>query len=264
MSSVLEELRETVAVVWRRNLFGSEPYPSRHWTTRDSYYQAVDGLLADAPGSALSWQEIVDAAGGSRTTFFDLANPRTRRALREAYADAVGPARDLVDQLNRDTKTELLVDETKVWSFFPHRSGWMHQLDNMNDLNRTMIAESLVRVLLDWAGRQPHLAAAHDYAPPICAIEDLLIVRRGELLTVDAVALLRDGIRQRITPPGCSIEGVLHTLRSLYRPKLRTVPPQQELATAIDRVIRYVTDPAERQEAVALLSEAIRVLESKR
>ncbi|WP_306213497.1 hypothetical protein [Actinoplanes sp. RD1] len=254
-------MRETVAVVWRRNLYGAEPYASRHWTTRDSYYQAVDGLLAATPGKALSWQEIVDGAGGSRTTFFDLANTRTRRALRDAYADTTGPARDLVDQLNRENKTELLVDETKVWSFFPHRSGWMHQLDNMDDLSRSMIAESLVRVLLDWAGRQPHLAAAHDFAPPICAIEDLLIVRRDELLTLDAVALLREGIRLRITPPGCSIEGVLHELRARYRPKLRSVPPQQELATAIDRVIRHVADPFERQEAVALLREAIRVLE---
>jgi len=264
LSSVLEELRDTVAVRWRRELAGTEPLVRRHWTTKTNYYEAVDSLLAADRGAQLSWQVIVDEVQprGSRTTFFDVAGRHAKRPLRDDYAQASGPVADLAGYLQRDTAPELLVDETKVWSYWPHRVGWLHQLVDTEQLSRPAVAECLVRVLLDWADRQPHLAVAHEFSPPICAVEDLVVIQQGRLRAARCFDLLRDAIRQRVTPPGCSTDGVLHTLRDQFAPPQPATPANRDLAAAIDRVTRDHHSRAEQSDAVAMMREAIAVLEA--
>jgi hypothetical protein len=265
LSSVLKELRNTVAVRWRRDVVGESSSPRRHWNTRENYYRTVDGLLAAFPGQMPDWKAITDEPGRNTSTLSDLFT--NGRALRDAYSTAGGPARDLAGELRSDSKPDLLIDETKVWSYWPHRTGWMHQLSNSDYLQHSAITESLVRVLLDWAERQPYLAAAHDHTPPICAIEDFLIVRRGEIGTMDAVTLLRTGIRRKITPPGCSTDGILLDLGARFRPAANGPTPQRQLAEAIERVIQFADGDDEtvalvRQEALDLMREGIRVLDA--
>jgi hypothetical protein len=265
LPSVLHELRETVAVRWRRDLAGPEPSVRKHWGTKTNYYRAVDTLLAGGRTDPLSWVEIVAEVQphGSRTTFFDVAGPHAKRPLLREYEQAErGPVRDLAGCLRRESVPGMLVDETKVWSYWPHRVGWMHELFRADDVTRPAVAECLLRVLFDWAVREPGLAAAVDGAPPICAVEDLVVIREGRLSAAEAYALLRDTIRLALTP-GCGIDGVLHTLRRTYRPP--AVPPagNRGLARAIDQLTRNSRAPYEqRRHAVALMRDAITLLES--
>jgi hypothetical protein len=117
-------------------------------------------------------------------------------------------------------------------------------------------------VLLDWAVREPGLAAALDHAAPACAIEDLLVIREGGLGAEAAEHLLRRAIRLRLTP-GSSTDGVLHQLRPDLRPA--AVPPanNRRLAQVIDSLTRNSRAPYEqRRQAVAMMREAIDALES--
>ena len=265
MSFILEELRDTVAVRWRRELAGPEPSARTHWNTKVGYYRAVDSLLAAGSGDPLSWVDVVAEVRpqGSRTTFFAVAGPHAKKPLLRAYQTApAGPVRDIAEFLDHAKVPEMLVDETKVWSYWPHRVGWMHELHEADELSRPAVTECLIRVLLDWAVRERALASALDHAPPVCAVEDLVVIREGRLSAADAERLLRQAIRLRLIR-GCSTDGVLHLLRPEFRPSPTPAAGNRGLAQAIDLLTRDGQAPSEqRRHAVAMMRDAIRVLES--
>jgi hypothetical protein len=262
---VLHELRDTVAVRWRRELAGPEPSVRKHWNTKVSYYRAVDSLLAGGRGDPLSWMDVVAEVQphGSRTTFFGVAGPHAKRPLPRAYKSApAAPVRDIAVLLDRSSVPQMLVDETKVWSYWPHRVGWMHELFRADELTRPAVAECLVRVLLDWAVREQGLAAALEHAPPACAIEDLVVIREGQVTAAEAEQVLREAIRLRLTS-GCSTEGILHRQRRHFRPAPPPSAGNRSLAQAIDQLTRNSRAPYEqRRQAVAMMREAIGLLES--
>jgi hypothetical protein len=262
---VLHELRETVAVRWRRELAGPEPSVRKHWNTKVSYYRAVDSLLAGGRGDPLSWVDVVAEVRphGSRTTFFGVAGPHAKKPLLRAYRAApAGPVRDVAAGLDRPTVPEMLVAETKVWSYWPHRVGWMHELFRADELTRPAVAECLIRVLLDWAVREQGLAAALDHAPPACAVEDLVVIREGQLGADEAGSVLREALRLRLTT-GVSTDGVLHRLRPGFRPAPAPAAGNRRLAQAIDQLTRNARAPYEqRRQAVAMMRDAINLLES--
>lgn len=258
MPSVLHELRETAAVRWRRDLAGPETSVRKHWSTKTNYYRAVDALLAEGHAGPLSWTDIVATVQphGSRTTFFDVAGPHAKRPLHREYDGT-----PLGACLARETVPEMLIDETKVWSYWPHRVGWMHELFRAEDLTRPAVAETLIRVLLDWATREPGLAAMIDHAPPACAVEDLMVIREGRLSATAAYATLQDAIRLRLAPGG-STDGVLHRLRRTYRPEPDPAPANRRLAQAIDQLTRNShASHEQRRHAVALMRDAITILD---
>ncbi|MFI5889757.1 hypothetical protein ACIA5D_06510 [Actinoplanes sp. NPDC051513] len=236
----------------------------KHWNTKVSYYRAVDSLLADGHGDPLSWTDVVAEVRprGSRTGFYEVAGPHAKKPLPHAYRLAEpGPVRDVACLLDRATAPQRLIDETKVWSYWPHRVGWMHELYRAGEVTRAAVAECLVRVLLDWAVREPRLASALEQSAPVCAIEDLLVIREGRLGAEAADQVLRRAIRLRLTP-GSSTDGVLHQLRPELRPA--PVPPagNRRLAQAIDLLTRNSRAPYEqRRQAVAMMRDAIDVLE---
>lgn len=265
MPFVLHELRETVAGRWRRELAGPEPSTKKHWNTKVSYYRAVDSLLAGGHGDALAWNEVVDemAVGGSRAGFYEVAGPHAKKPLARAYrAGPAGPVRDIADLLDRATVPQRLIDETKVWSYWPHRVGWMHELYRADEVARPAVAECLIRVLLDWAVRERGLAAALDHSAPACAIEDLVVIREGQIGAVEADRVLREAIRLRLADGG-STDGVLHLLRPKFRPAPMPAVGNRRLAQAIDQLTRNARTPSEqRRQAVAMMRDAIDLLES--
>ncbi|MFG1607771.1 hypothetical protein [Actinoplanes sp. NPDC049265] len=265
MTFVLHELRDTVAVRWRRELAGPEPSVRKHWNTKVSYYRAVDTLIAEPGSRGLSWVDIVSAVRphGSRTTFFGVAGPHAKRPLIRAYRSAPeGPVRAIARLLDRATVPEMLIDETKVWSYWPHRVGWMHELFRAAEVPRPAVAECLIRVLLDWAVREEALASALDHAPPACAVEDLLVIREQRMTTAEAERMLREAIRLRLTG-GCSTDGVVHLICREIRPASAPATGNRRLAQAIDQLTRNSRAPYEqRRQAVEMMRDAIRVLES--
>ncbi|MFF5289930.1 hypothetical protein [Paractinoplanes globisporus] len=281
MSFVLHELRETVAVRWRVELAGREPavraYRSAkdrepagrepavhtHWSTKVSYYRAIEELLAGgADPEELGWTDIVAAVRprGSRSTFFAVAGPHAKKPLVGAYRLGPGPVREIAGLLSRSAAPEMLVDETKVWSYWPHRDGWMDELFRGDGV---AAAECLIRVLLDWAVREPALAAALDHAPPACAIEDLVVIRAGRTPAAEAARLLREAIRLRLAG-GCSTDGVVHLLCREFSPAPSQASGNRPLARAIDQLTRNSRTPSDqRRQAIAMMRDAIAVLESE-
>ena len=260
MSFVLHELRETVALRWRRELAGPQPLVRTHWATKVSYYRAVETLLASgADAEELSWTDIVAEVRprGSRTTFFGVAGPHAKKSLLGACLAA--HRKDIADCLDRSGAPEMLVDETKVWSYWPHREGWTDELFRAGA--EPTAVECLIRVLLDWAVRERELAAALDHAPPACAIEDLVVLRAGQISAAEAARMLQTGIRLRLAD-GYGTDGVLHLLRREFRPP-DAVPGNRPLARAIDQLMRSSRTPSEQgRHAVAMMRDAITVLES--
>ncbi|MGK5682182.1 hypothetical protein [Actinoplanes sp. URMC 104] len=256
-SYVVHELGRTVAVRWRRDLA-----PTQHWTTKVNYYRAVEELLAGgADAGRLSWSDVVAAVQpqGSRTTFFAVAGPHAKKPLAGAYR--AGSRRELARCADRAGAPEMLVDETKVWSYWPHRDGWMDELFRAGEA--TAAVECLLRVLLDWAVREPALAAALDHAPPVCAVEDLVVLRGGYTPADAAARLLREAIRLRLVD-GHGTEGVLHQLRHELRPDPDPTPGNRPLARALDQLMRNSRTPSDqRRQAVAMLRDALTVLESE-
>src|SRR5205085_4384204 len=94
-----------------------------------------------------------------------------------------------------------LIDETKVYEYWPYHTAWLQYAEIESDLSTALLTESLVSVVAGWARGNPGLAAAMDHAPPICAVEDLLAVNRGRLSAVRAHAILVNTVRQAVESP---------------------------------------------------------------
>jgi hypothetical protein len=258
LSLVQHDLHRTVAARWRAELAGRT-----HGSTKAGYYRAVAALLAaGADAAELGWTDVVAAVEphGSRTTFFGVAGPHAKKPLVGAYrAEPPGPVRDVAACVSRATAPEMLVDETKVWSYWPHRDGWTDELLRGAG---TAAAECLIRVLLDWASREPELAAALDHSPPASAIEDLVVLRSGRMAAGEAARVLREAIRLRLAG-GCSADGVVHLLRRELRPASAPGDGIRPLARAIDQLTRNSRAPSEeRRHAVAMMRDAIALLEA--
>jgi hypothetical protein len=175
---------------------GERTDDKRHWRTRTSYYRALAALIA-AGETAPPWYRIVHAVQpkGSRSTFYEMAGSRARNPLLGALVDA-GSTEAIQVALcyQRSGAVDRLIDETKVWDYWPHREGVLARHFGPG-VDAASTARALVASVARWAGRRPSLAAALDHAPPLCAVEDLLLVHDGKLSAVRAVAMLREAMR---------------------------------------------------------------------
>ncbi|MFG1607793.1 hypothetical protein [Actinoplanes sp. NPDC049265] len=177
----------TIAAWYTR--LAENPSPrNTHWQTKVIYYRAVAELLDATPGSPLSWRAIVDAARprGSRSTFYEVAGQRARHGMVSALIDE-GTLRsyEIALRYRRPDPIEQLIDETKVWSFWPDRQGYAERPTEAR----------LVGALAGWAGTHPRLAAANAYRPPACAVEDLTLLNRGRLAATRAESILTELLR---------------------------------------------------------------------
>ncbi|MEN3614198.1 hypothetical protein AAH979_32185 [Plantactinospora sp. ZYX-F-223] len=272
-------LADTVSGRWRRRLAGTDSTERAHWRTRTVYYRAVAELLAVPRTTAPTWREIVAAVRpkGSRSTFYEVTGRKARHTLvEEVLRVETSPAHQLALCYLRDTAVDQLVDETKVWSYWPYREGW---LDQLQPGTGRAAAESLVAVLVEWARHNPGLAGALGYAPPLCAVEDLVSIQRGRISPNRAFAVLSSALRAAAGPLAEVGGGVLAVVRDglgtvsgraaspdrllvglaeqIYglREELRTLRPEQsapvrELATALVRdAVELLVEEADDRSA---------------
>jgi hypothetical protein len=202
-------LDDTVSVRWRRGLAGTREPEKSHWLTKTAYYDAVDRILAAGDPAPLTWRAIVDSVHprGNSSTFYGVTGPRARHPLLRAFATS-----DCVESLyialhfQRINPVDQLIDETKVWAFWPYRDRWLAECRRRDGVNRELAISAATAALVSWARRRPALAAALDFAPPICAVEDLMLLSHGQLSARATVARLTEVIREARNPPPVTVQ----------------------------------------------------------
>jgi hypothetical protein len=112
-----------------------------------------------------------------------------KHALHGAYiADASTVSLGIALHYRRATAVEQLLDEAKVWTYWPYREIWLGR-------SPFPTPDSVLIAVSAWADDHPGLAATLDFAPPACAVEDLVVVHDGKLPATRAYDRLREGVR---------------------------------------------------------------------
>jgi hypothetical protein len=185
------DLNSTIATQWRLRLTARKPKAQMHWRTKTAYYDAVIRLLNRGAGADLTWSSVVAAVSphGSRSTFYEVTGPASKHSLLAAYASTTR-VETLQGALcfKRPSAVAQLIDETKVYSFWHLRSRYLLSP------GRTVedATEALLATLRHWAQLNPRPAAALDFSPPVCAVEDLVAIHHGLLPALRAFNRLRD------------------------------------------------------------------------
>ena len=190
-------LDNTVTARWRQRLAGARPEQKRHWRTKTAYYAAVDRLLASGVAQP-AWSDITDAVEpkGSRSTFYEVTGAHAKHPL---IADLI--AQEAVDSLQlaiyyrRTHAVDQLIDETKVWTYWPFREYLSMRCQTGRALDPPASVELLAATVAEWARWHSDLARALEYAPPVCAVEDLLVLRPGKFSAVHAATTLTQVIQ---------------------------------------------------------------------
>lgn len=196
----IHDLRETIADRWRAELTGSRTKPRSHWATKVAYYRAAGEALAATSGAPPSWRDVVAAVRprGSASTFYDVAGEHAKHRLIDVYrrardADSLQIALDY----HRTEAIGHLIDEAKVWSYWEYREAYLR---THRDADR-LPTEGYVEALAAWASVNRPLAAALDFAPPVCAVEDLVALRRGDVAALRARRRLTEVVREAVGRP---------------------------------------------------------------
>jgi hypothetical protein len=197
MSTTIEDFRYTVIGKWHRRLADNKSPRRNHWQTKVVYYQAAAELLAARPGHPLTWKSVVGAARprGCRSTFYEVAGAHARhRMVDDLIADGGPDAMQIALRYLRTDPVEQLIDETKVWSFWPYRqqliARWLS-----GGTTREGLEATLIDVLTAWARNNPALSSAVGHTPPACAVEDLTVLHEGQLAGMRSAGRLTDVLR---------------------------------------------------------------------
>lgn len=196
-TAVIEDLRHTVIGNWHSRLADNKSPRRNHWQTKVIYYQATAELITAQPGNPLTWKSVVAAARprGCRSTFYEVAGAHARyRMVDDLIADGRPDSMQIALRYLRTDPVEQLIDETKVWSFWPYRQRLIRRQLTAETTCEEMEA-ALAEALATWARRQPALAAAVGHTPPMCAVEDLTVLHGGQLAGLRAVGRLTDVLR---------------------------------------------------------------------
>ncbi|GAA2588788.1 hypothetical protein GCM10010435_79070 [Winogradskya consettensis] len=225
-SMIMQGLRHTVTGDWHTRLSGNTSPRRNHWQTKVTYFRAADELLAALPATPLSWKSIVAAARpyGCRSTFYEVAGSHARhRMVDDLIADGRPDSVQLAWCYLRTDPVEQLLDETKVWSYWPYRQQLLARLQSPSpsqspsrslsqsqsqsrslsmspslslslspSLTPEQMAAALTESVLAWARQNEALAASVNHSPPACAVEDLTVIHQGRLAAVRAGAQLCD------------------------------------------------------------------------
>ncbi len=198
MSSMITmDLQHTVIGDWHARLSANRSPRRNHWHTKIVYFQAVTELLAARPGTPLTWKSVVAAARphGCRSTFYEVAGAHARhRMVDDLIAAGTPDAIQLALRYLRTDPVEQLIDETKVWSYWPYRTRLLDRLAS-TDLTPTEQEHELVESLHTWSRRHEALAAAVNHSPPACAVEDLTVLHQGRLAAMRAAGKLSEVLR---------------------------------------------------------------------
>jgi hypothetical protein len=197
-SPTIEDLRHTVIGKWHRRLADNKSQRRNHWQTKTVYYQAASELLNADPGRPLTWKSVVATARprGCRSTFYEVAGAHARhRMIDDLIADGRPDSVQIALRYLRVDPVEQLIDEAKVWSFWPYRQRLLS--DGLADgMTNDRMAETLTRDVIAWASRNGTLAAALGHTPPACAVEDLTVLHQGRLAATRAANRLTEALQQ--------------------------------------------------------------------
>jgi hypothetical protein len=200
-------LDDTVTARWWRRLVGSGAQVKRHWRTKTAYYDALYELLRTAGPAPLTWQAIVAAArpNGNRSTFYEVTGPSAKHALMsDLRATSTLDAMQICLCYQRRAVVDQLIDETKVWAYWPHREALLARYRIAPDLGPAAAADLLVSFVTTWARNTPQLAGTLSSAPPVCAVEDLVAINAGRLSPTNSYRRLSAAIRDAVAVhPAC-------------------------------------------------------------
>jgi hypothetical protein len=210
-----------------------------HWRTKIAYYEAVDRLLAGNPADPLTWRTIVAAVRprGCRSTFYEVTGPGAKYPLSALLgaSESVETAQ-LALRYTRSSPVEQLIDETKVYRYWLYRSEWLRQYERQPDLTTNALAASLVSVVGEWARHHRALAAALDHAPPVCAVEDLIVIGRGQICAVRAHTVLTEAVEQALDAPDDLADPVDAALAELGLVDRRVPAPEVLLVELAEQI----------------------------
>jgi hypothetical protein len=188
---IQSSFEETVSARWRKRLAGVRATERRHWRTKIAYYTAVSRLLAGGV-SRPAWFDVIDAVEpkGSRSTFYEVTGAHAKHSLiSELLAEDCVDSLQLALYYRRNCAVDQLIDEAKVWTYWPYREFLRTRYE------RDPATDPVESAVEAWARSNPGLAAALDCAPPVCAVEDLLILQPGRYAPLHAVTRLTGIIR---------------------------------------------------------------------
>ena len=213
-STIIQDLHGTVIAEWYARLADNKNPRRNHWQTKTVYFRSAAELLAAHPGQPLTWKSVVAAARpkGNRSTFYEVAGAHARhRMLDDLIGDGRPDSVQIALRYLRNDPVEQLIDETKVWSYWPYRQHLLSRVFTTT-MTPAQLEEALTQAVSAWARRNEALAAALSHAPPACAVEDLTVLCRGRLAAIRAASRLCDVIRQATTvqatvAPGQSAAG---------------------------------------------------------
>lgn len=183
---------DTVSARWRVRLAGVRPNERRHWRTKTAYYAAVCRLL-DGGVVQPGWADVIDAVKprGSRSTFYEVTGAHAKHPLiGELLAQDAVDLIQLALYYRRESAVDQLIDEAKVWTYWPFRDFLRSRYRIEPDLEPSSALELLLSAVESWARGNASLASALDWAPPVCAVEDLLILCPGQYSAVSALSTL--------------------------------------------------------------------------
>ncbi|MER7004326.1 hypothetical protein ABT297_14955 [Dactylosporangium sp. NPDC000555] len=193
------DLSNTVVSRWHRRLSANPTAKRSHWRTKTIYFRAVSTLVAGTPVAQLTWKSIVEAAAphGSRSTFYEVAGAHARHPLIEALiGDNRMDSIQLALYYRRPDAVAQLIDEAKVWSYWPYRERMIDAVTSAGPALPDALEAEVTSAMLKWARANPQLAAALNHAPPVCAVEDLMLIRNGRLAAVRAANHLTERLRR--------------------------------------------------------------------
>lgn len=193
--ATIREFDHTVVARWMGRLSSNTSPRRNHWHTKLIYYRAAVRLLDSTPRPPLTWRNVVKAAGerGCRSTFYEVAGSHARHSMvTELISDGSTDSCQIALYYWRSDPVEKLIDEAKVWSFWPYRRRLVRKLTD--DTSPAAAETELTAELVTWARRNPALARAVGHNPPACAVEDLTVIHRGLVSGTHAMQCLREAL----------------------------------------------------------------------
>jgi hypothetical protein len=181
MAHLSEELRHTLCAEWYAPFSTDRQGGSGAGNqTRLRYYEALSKHLDALPPESGWRHAVIDrrdlatlAGAKASSTLYSLFGASSR-SLISRYAGtrylpgaAPGPV-------------EALIAEAKADSYWPYRQAWLDTLRTIGREDPRFAAETLIRVVAEWAVDERPLAAVRNCAAPLCAVEDLALICPAE------------------------------------------------------------------------------------
>jgi hypothetical protein len=224
MTHFVDRLRGTPTARWHDQL--TEQRRRRASLARLPAYDALESMLRrhlDSGGgdvtalarARFTQAMLLEETGVPRSTLhhmFHADKPPCLVYRESPGADGDEYGGDAVAALGISTARGIWAAELKVWTYWPWRDGWLDVLTGLADPRRRTAAESLVLMVAAWAGQHPAVAACDDFAPPLGAVEDLLVVSRARMGASDAVGLLSTVVRRALHDRGRGPAGLLNVV----------------------------------------------------